>query len=189
MKNTKQKIIDTAIEIFNDDYSSTLEKVAERSEVTRRTLHRYFTDRSDLLKACQLEMQENCGTSIAKAINSSEDPLMQLEQVLYAGIDCGSKYSFLQKLYQQQDDLSQKKDEGYDAYDDIFSQTMSIILELQQQKVISSNLTLPWISLFLNGIITTTILSSTTGSVARNDIKNFAWYSFSKGIGIDPGNN
>ena len=185
MKNTKQKIIDTAIEIFNDDYSSSLEKVAERSEVTRRTLHRYFTDRNDLLKACQLEMQENCKANITNAINSSENPLIQLEQILYASIDCGSKYSFLHKLHQQQDHQHQKDDKDCAAYDDTFSKTTSIILELQNRKIISPDITLAWITLFLSGIITTTILSSTTGSVARNDIKNFAWFSFSKGIGIN----
>jgi len=185
MKNTKQKIIDTAIDIFNDDYSSSLEKVAEQSEVTRRTLHRYFTDRNDLLRACQLEMQENCKTNINLAINSSEDPLIQLEHILYASIDCGSKYSFLHKLHQQQDHQHQKDNKDCAAYDDTFSKTTSIILELQKQEIINSDLTLAWITLFLSGIITTTILSSTTGAVARNDIKNFAWFSFSKGIGIN----
>lgn len=185
MKNTRQKIIDTAIEIFNDDYSSSLEKVAERSEVTRRTLHRYFTDRNDLLGACQQEMQENCRANITNAINRSEDPLMQLKYVLYASIDCGSKYSFLHKLHHQQDHQHQKDDKDCAAYDDTFSKTTSIILELQKQEIISPDLTLAWITLFLNGVISTTILSSTTGSVARNDIKNFAWFSFSKGIGIN----
>ncbi|MBB6270140.1 AcrR family transcriptional regulator [Pedobacter cryoconitis] len=185
MKNTKQKIIDNAIEIFNDDYSSSLEKVAERAEVTRRTLHRYFTDRTDLLKACQQEMQENCKTNITNAINSSADPLVQLERILYASIDCGSKYSFLQKLHHGQDHVHEKSDKDCAAYDHTFNKTTSIILELQKQGIISPTLTTPWITLFLSGIINTTILSSTTGSVARNDIKSFAWFSFSKGIGIN----
>ncbi|QNK63530.1 TetR/AcrR family transcriptional regulator [Pedobacter sp. PAMC26386] len=185
MKNTKQKIIDTAIEIFNDDYSSSLEKIAERAEVTRRTLHRYFTDRNDLLRACKQEMQENCRANITAAVNSSTDPLIQLEQVLYASIDCGSKYSFLHKLHQQQDHQHQKEDEDCAAYDDTFLQTTTLILTLQKQGIISSNLTQGWIILFMRGIITTTILSATTGSVAINDIKNFAWFSFSKGIGIN----
>ncbi|PIH03146.1 hypothetical protein CS542_02775 [Pedobacter sp. IW39] len=56
-------------------------KVAERA-VTRRTLHRYFTDRNDLLKACHLEMQHKCKVNITNAINSSEDPLIQLERFI-----------------------------------------------------------------------------------------------------------
>lgn len=184
MKDTKQKIIDTAIEIFNDDYSSALEKVAERAEVTRRTLHRYFTDRNDLLKACHLEMQNKCKLNITNAINSSEDPLIQLERVLYASIDCGSKYAFFQKLHQYQGHQHQKEDEDCATYDQTFSPTTAVIRELQKREIISPNLTLAWINLFMSGIITATIQSSTSGAVAKNDIKDFAWFSFSNGIGI-----
>ncbi|RAJ35787.1 TetR/AcrR family transcriptional regulator [Pedobacter cryoconitis] len=185
MKDTKQKIIDTAIEIFNDDYSSALEKVAERAEVTRRTLHRYFTDRNDLLKACHLEMQLKCKTNITHAIESSEDPLIQLERVLYASIDCGSKYAFFQKLHQYQGHQHQKEDEDCATYDQTFSPTTAVIKELQKREIISPNLTLAWINLFMSGIITATIQSSTSGAVAKNDINSFAWFSFSNGIGIN----
>ncbi|MEJ7658919.1 MAG: helix-turn-helix domain-containing protein [Hymenobacter sp.] len=49
MPDTQQHIVEAAIRVFNEDYSAPLEKVAERAGVTRRTLHRHFAGRDELL--------------------------------------------------------------------------------------------------------------------------------------------
>ena len=48
-RSTEQIIVEAAILVLNEDYSAPLEKVAERAGITRRTLHRYFTGREELL--------------------------------------------------------------------------------------------------------------------------------------------
>jgi AcrR family transcriptional regulator len=53
---TRQDIIDRAIVLFNKDMSLSLEKVAKKAGVTRRTLHRYFRDREELIKSSSDEM-------------------------------------------------------------------------------------------------------------------------------------
>src|SRR5688572_26757209 len=98
MEVTRQKIVDAAIYIFNEDHSASLETVAEKAGVTRRTLHRYFKDRPHLLESCTADMVASCKAAMAAAYASSPDPVKQLEQMLYAGIACGSKYAFLHKL-------------------------------------------------------------------------------------------
>jgi len=183
MEATGQKIIDAAIEVFNIDLSANLEAVAEQAGVTRRTLHRYFKDRAELMEACQAEMQGKCRTAMMAAINSSTDPLVQLENTLYAGINCGSKYAFLDKL-QQHPPYRQMPDAPEGEFDEVKKRWFAIIAELQKQDTISAELTPAWIFVLFGSMVTTTINALNSGNVARNDIKRFAWFSFSRSLGI-----
>jgi len=183
MEATGQKIIDAAIEVFNIDLSANLEAVAEQAGVTRRTLHRYFKDRTELMEACQAEMQGKCRTAMMAAINSSTDPLVQLENTLYAGINCGSKYAFLDKL-QQHPPYRQMPDVPEGEFDEVKKRWFAIIAELQKQDTISAELTPAWIFVLFGSMVTTTINALNSGNVARNDIKRFAWFSFSRSLGI-----
>jgi len=54
---TKERIIDAAIEVFNEDLSAPLQKVADVAGVTRRTLHRYFKGREELVSVCENKME------------------------------------------------------------------------------------------------------------------------------------
>lgn len=183
MEATGQNIIDAAIEVFNTDLSANLEVVAEHAGVTRRTLHRYFKDRAQLMEACRAEMQGKCRITMMAAINSSTDPLVQLEQSLYAGINCGSKYAFLDKL-QQHPPYRQMPDEPEGEFDDVKKHWFAIIAQLQKQGTISAELTPSWIFTLFGSMVTSTINALGSGNVARNDIKRFAWFSFSRSVGI-----
>ncbi len=184
MEVTQQKIIDAAIVTFNDDLSAPLETVADQAGVTRRTLHRYFGDRAQLLDACKAEMQARCQAAMTAAYRSSNDPLRQLELMLYAGIDCGYKYAFLRKLHRRTryPDVPENA-EGVE-YDTIMGKWRALVASLQQQEIISRQLTIPWIFALFDGMINSTIDALRSGDIARNDIKKFAWFSFSRSIGI-----
>ncbi|WP_233268702.1 TetR/AcrR family transcriptional regulator [Mucilaginibacter lacusdianchii] len=185
MEPTQQKIVEAAIFVFNDDLSATLETVADRAGVTRRTLHRYFKDRTDLMISCQSVMQKSCKEAMAKAINSSQDPLKQLELTLYASIDCGSKYSFLNKLHQRPEHHHAHENKDCAEYDNITQQWYGIIEKLQYQQIITHTLTNTWIFFLFTGMVNTAIAALNSGNVAPNDIKRFAWLSFSRSIGIE----
>ena len=49
MKNTKQKIINSAITLLKQDLNCSLEEISENANVSRRTLHRHFKGKEDLL--------------------------------------------------------------------------------------------------------------------------------------------
>ncbi len=184
MEITERKIIDAAIVTFNDDLSASLETVAERAGVTRRTLHRYFKDRTQLLEACTSEMQASCRAAMTAAYGSSSDPLRQLELMLYAGIDCGYKYAFLKKLYQRTRYQDAGEATAGVAYDTIMDKWRALVVSLQKQEIISPQLTTPWVFALFDGMINSTIDALRSGDIARNDIKKFAWFSFSRSIGI-----
>lgn len=182
MEETAQKIIDAAVFIFNDDLSASLDAVAGRAGVTRRTLNRYFKERAQLIESCKTEMINTCERAMTNAYNSSANPLKQLEMMLYAAIDCGYKYAFLNKLRWQ--NLPEPAGNDNTQMDNVKQKWYSLITILQKKKIVDKNLTLEWILVLFGGMVNTTIDALRSGSVAKNDIKKFAWSSFSRSIGI-----
>ncbi len=180
---TSQRIIDSAITVLNEDFYAPLDMIAEKAGVNRRTLHRYFKDRTSLIDACWADMMQTWHHAMLKAYNSSTDPVAQLEEMLYAGIDCGVKYAFLNTLQTKYFNEKPKAAEN-EAYEQAKNNWFSLVPELQRQKLISDSLSVAWIRMLFVNMINTTIQALQSGDVAPNDIKKFAWYSFSRSIGL-----
>lgn len=187
--NTQQKIIDTAISVLNENFSATFEDIAVRCGINRRTIHRYFKNRNELLEACNRNMMEAWELATIKACKSSEDPLVQLEHLLYEGIDSGTKYAFLIKLNDDVQSFSTAyKSEQSESYFKIRNQLFKAIQELQKEKVIDNQFPLPWIKILFTSVISATITAFRSGDIAHNNVKKLAWQSFSRSIGIQLNN-
>jgi len=184
MQDTQQHIVEAAIRVFNEDYSAPLEKVAEKADVTRRTLHRYFKGREELLACCEQEMRRSCNLAMTAALDSSDNPLTQLEHMLYAGVECGAKYSFFSKLHTRPEHHHSTHNAECAAYDTMFSRYRAVISKLQEQGTISPHITAEWVMMLFSGVVAATINADSFGAVAKNSLKQFAWFSFSKGIGL-----
>lgn len=184
MQETRQKIIDAAILIFNDDQSAPLEKVAEKAAVTRRTLHRYFKDRHELLTVCSKDIRKRCSEAMAAALDSSDRPLTQLEQLLYAALDCGAKYAFFHKLHGSEGHQHHGDNDDCTAYDTMHQRFLRLIMQLQDADTITRHVTPSWIHAFFTGVVNTALKADAMGEVAKQSQKQFAWFSFSKGIGV-----
>lgn len=182
MKDTKQNIIDAAIKIFNEDLSAPLETVAEQASVTRRTLHRYFAERQDLVNACQNTMQESCREAMEAVYRNFEDPLERFEHILYAAIDCGVKFSFLHRLHNNEHHSHSQHNKECKNYDRTFNKFKSALEDLHNAGWLDENLTMEWVEMLVTGIVTAAINSERAGNVARINIKKFAWHSLRKGI-------
>ncbi|MGI4834778.1 MAG: TetR/AcrR family transcriptional regulator [Janthinobacterium lividum] len=185
MRNTKQHILDAAIRVFNEDYSAPLETVAEQAGITRRTLHRYFAGRDELLASCARDLQRSCQQAMFQALASATCPLAQVENMLYAALDCGAKYAFLSKLHtrpERQQPPGQQTDQA--VYEALHTRWRTVIAELQSQGSINPQLSIDWIFLLLSGIVSTALAAQAAGTVARQQVRQFAWFSFSKGIGL-----
>lgn len=182
--DTQQRIVEAAIAVFNDDLSAPLERVAEKAMVTRRTLHRYFRDRTDLITACGNLIQKSCSMAMEAALNSSDRPLEQLEQMLYAGIDCGVKYAFFHKLHNREGHQHQQQKQGCAEYDAMYKLYQKVVAKLQKEGIVSRYITAEWIFMFFTGVIGVTVNADANSVIAEQSLRKFAWYSFSKGIGV-----
>lgn len=174
---TLQKILDSAIEVLNEDFSASIDVIADRAGLSRRTLHRYFKDRAALIDACLADMMQTWEKAMLQACSSIQDPVKQLEAMLYAGIDCGAKYAFLQKLSRQPASVNT-------TYTSARDQWFGLIPQLQQQKLVSDKVDAAWIRLLFIQMIHTTIEAYRSGDIAPNEIKKLAWYSFRRSIGM-----
>lgn len=183
-RSTEQTIIEAAILVFNEDFSAPLEAVAERAGITRRTLHRYFTGREELLTCCVRDMQRSCREALGQALASSSDPSVQLEHILYASVDCGAKYAFFNKLHTRPEH-HHAPGQAADCteYDALQADCRAVIAQLQQAGRISAHLTIEWVLLLLSGVVKTTIEARLAGA-AGPYLKQFAWFSFGRGIGL-----
>ena len=184
IQDTRQSIVDAAIEVFNEDLSAPLEKVADKAGTTRRTLHRYFKDRKELMDCCEAEMQRACKIANNNAYNASDDPLERLENMFYAALSCGTKSAFLNKIHSRQDHRHNHRDKNCSKYDETVSLWKSHLTVMQEKGLINKELTICWINALFNSIVSATICAQVTASTDDESRREFAWYSFSKGIGL-----
>jgi AcrR family transcriptional regulator len=182
-EDTRLAIIDSAINVFNEDFSATLEKVAERAGVTRRTLHRYFKDRKELMDSCECAVLRACFTANHAAYHASDDPMQKLKNMFYAGMDCGIKYTFLHKIHHLDGHAHHSSKPNCSDFDKAFNLWKDHLLFLQGKGMISTQLTVEWIQLFFRGIVSASVQAQDKGTPVQESRK-FAWYSFSKGIGV-----
>lgn len=183
-QHTEQTIVEAAILVFNEDYSTPLEKVAERAGVTRRTLHRHFASREELLNRCARDMQRSCRQALGQALASSDNPLVQLENMLYASVECGAKYALFHKLHTRAEHHHAPGQTADCAeYDALQANCRAVLTKLQQQGHISTQLTVEWVFLLLSGVVKATLEAREQGT-AEPYLRQFAWFSFSKGIGL-----
>ena len=183
MINARAKIIAAAVTCFLRNESDTLEKVAEEAGVSRRTLHRYFENRQDLLESCKNEMLNSCNQAMIEAYESDEDPVTKLRKMLFAGIEQGANYAFIKRIYKRSNfsDVNTKKE--FES-DNVKAKWLKIIKDLQEERRINHELTIPWIFDLFGAIIETSIYAVEAGDVARNDSTEFAWVSFKGAIGL-----
>ncbi|MAZ28211.1 MAG: TetR family transcriptional regulator [Cytophagaceae bacterium] len=182
MTDTKKRIIESGIKIFNEDLSAPLQKVADNAEVTRRTLHRYFKDRNELVEVCKQAIDSSCKKAMIAAIQSSDEPIIQLERMLYAGIDCGAKYSVFYKLHQSKDHKHTHQNKNCVDYDYIYNQFQGIIIELQKKGRVNLVMSPEWIQVLHSGIIESTVNARETTTKSFEEIKELAWISYIKAI-------
>lgn len=180
---TREKLIQSAVVTLNNNESATIEEIANVAGVTRRTVHRYFKDRSKLVQECKDTMLTACNLKMSQAYNSSDQPAIQIEYMFYAALDVGIQYCFVKKLFQRDQyiDLAKDPERGFD---DVKANWFKLVELLQKEERIDKMLPAVWIYNLFGGIIDIAIQAQQAGDVARNDIKKLSWISFKRSIGL-----
>ena len=182
--NKDKVILYHAISVLNEDFSASIEKIANAAQVNKRTLYRYYKDRDTLISACYANMLDTWYEAMLAAYNGDAHPIKQLEQMLYAAIDCGVKYLFLSAVESKDGNNDIHRTEKFIAYEKARDKWFGIIPELQEKNVIDRQLSGPWIRLLFVNTVRTSVQALKAGDVAQNDLKRLAWLCFSRSIGI-----
>jgi TetR/AcrR family transcriptional repressor of lfrA len=86
---TRKAILEAAMTVLADNPAASLSDIAAVAGVGRSTLHRYFAERADLIRALALHVHELSNAAIVEAEPECGPPLMALRRVVEAHLDLG----------------------------------------------------------------------------------------------------
>lgn len=180
MNKTQKKILSAAFDILAQDFSASLDKIAESAGVTRMTLHRHFNSRDSLLEATGLEMIRLGNQIIDDAITKHESPREQLREIVMQASQMGERFHFLIHASEEMD---------YEMLgvliQELDNRMTEIIEALRDKGLIRKDVPNAWIIHLYGGILTAAWSSLRDGAVAPRDVPLLAWQTFTQGIFID----
>jgi TetR/AcrR family transcriptional repressor of lfrA len=92
---TRRAILDAAMSVLAEQPTASLGDIATAAEVGRSTLHRYFAERSDLLRELALHVHELSNAAIAHAEPDCGPPVEALRRVVECQLDLGPIVPFV----------------------------------------------------------------------------------------------
>jgi TetR/AcrR family transcriptional repressor of lfrA len=92
---TRRAILEAAMVVLAENGTASLADIASAAEVGRSTLHRYFPERSELLKALALHVHGLSNAAIARAEPECGPPLEALRRVVESQLDLGPIVPFV----------------------------------------------------------------------------------------------
>ncbi|GLP79092.1 TetR/AcrR family transcriptional regulator [Mycobacterium antarcticum] len=92
---TRKAILDAAMVVLGDNPGASLGDIATAAEVGRSTLHRYFAERSDLLRALALHVHALSNAAIEHAEPDCGPPEEALRRVVECQLDLGPIVPFV----------------------------------------------------------------------------------------------
>ena len=181
--NTRERIINAAIEVLSSDYSATTQKIADKAEVSRRTLVRHFESKQDLIRIVAIHIMTDYYNKVKSALNNSNQPKDRLQVLFYGCIDCGSQLGFLKALIDQSE--LGKDSDLFSDFSDLMTVFNNILEELKKDDIISPHITVGWAEYAFHGLAEGASMALRDGAVASRDIHKMAWNSFWKSIKKD----
>jgi TetR/AcrR family transcriptional repressor of lfrA len=92
---TRKAILDAAMTVLAQDTGASLGDIATAAEVGRSTLHRYFPERTDLLRALALHVHALSNAAIEHAEPDCGPPVEALRRVVECQLDLGPIVPFV----------------------------------------------------------------------------------------------
>lgn len=92
---TRTAITAAALAAWARDFTASLTDIAERADVSRSTLHRYFPERQDLVDAVLLESLQTLDTIARAAADGTRSPLDHLIYLLRSFVEADDSVIFL----------------------------------------------------------------------------------------------
>jgi TetR/AcrR family transcriptional regulator, repressor for lfrA len=92
---TRRAILDAALSVLSDNPGAPLADIAEAADVGRSTLHRYFPERTDLIRALALHVHALSSAAIAAAEPACGPPVAALRRVVESHLEIGAIVGYI----------------------------------------------------------------------------------------------
>ncbi|MBB5791728.1 TetR family transcriptional regulator [Jiangella mangrovi] len=94
-QRTRRAILEAAASLWARDFSASLGDIADRAEVSRSTLHRYFPERQMLVDGLLLDSQTRLEAAWNAAVAVSGTAMEMIENIMSAIVDLADRILFL----------------------------------------------------------------------------------------------
>jgi len=181
MNETKNKILQSAISIWGKNLAATLDDIAIHAGISRRTLHRHYSGRDDLMDSVFNLIIDEYLIQLKLIIQKTTCDKEKLKAFLQFDINSGKRYNVFCQLrkaeYAEIETENESFIELYDIYQGLFKR-------LQDDRKISKDLSLQWIEIFYLTVVETSLRSIDSG-LNKDDCLKMAWLSLWNGIKTD----
>lgn len=178
MNDTKTKILSAAIKIFSSDPTASMEEIAESINLSRRTLHRYFSGKSELITEIIAYASSLCLQKTKASLQSSIDPINQLNAMFLSDIECGYQFRFLYKYR----DSHQGMEEESNDFKEMMLLFRDLLKNIQDNNLSCPQLTLDWIESLYFSTIDAAINLIIHDNSREKKIIEMAWRSYFNAI-------
>ena len=175
----QEAVLDAAIRVLLANNGASLNEIAAAAGIGRTTLHRYFTNREELLQALNEMAILDAERAIAES-RLEEGPVVEaIERVVQGLLPIGHRFQFL--LREGDIQMSKDMEARWTHLEDLFDQLMR---RGQQEEVLRRDLPARWLNDSLTALIFVAWEGIHNGHIAPRDAPRLIMTTFLAGTGI-----
>ncbi|MEW2354193.1 TetR/AcrR family transcriptional regulator [Spirillospora sp. NPDC029432] len=186
---TRRAILGAAASLLARRRGATLAEIAEAADVGRSTLHRYFPDRDELMRAVVDDSVEAIGRSVEGAAIGDGPPLEAMRRLVAAMVESGDRIMFLwgdPRVLEEYGprarwgDAAEEDCEGDERFAD--DPVLDLIRRGQAEGVFDAELSPEWIQHTLWSLVFTGVEDADKGLLPRHGVTATVIRTFENGI-------
>lgn len=178
MNKTKHIILVSAIEILGKNINASLDDIAVFANISRRTLHRHFSGREDLINSVLAFLLEEYLENIKKALRGRVELTHKLNSLLINDIESANKYLVFSQL-RDLHKTNYTKDNP--QIKELLSIYFQLFEQLKVQEKVSDPISLEWLKVFYSAVVEAAIKSIQAGQ-DKDECLKMAWLTLWNGI-------
>ncbi|HEX2316251.1 MAG TPA: TetR/AcrR family transcriptional regulator [Thermomonospora sp.] len=177
---TRRAILSAAARVLARDRTATLADIAEEADVGRSTLHRYFSDRQELIEAAVEDAFGRIEQAVRDAAPDQGPPLEAMRRLVAAHVDVGEQLVF---LFGDPQMLETHTKEGLRDRPSAAENTMvDLIRRGQAEGVFDPEVDVEWIQQVLWALVYTGLEAAAQGLLPRHGVTATVIRTFENGI-------
>ncbi len=178
MKNTKENIIQAAVSLLENDKNCSLEEIATKAEVSRRTLHRYFDGKEELIIAVFDTLAEKYYKGIMEIIGERKPVIETIKDLFSYELKMFSNYSTIYFLYERFKSKYKFEDEYLEKVE---VEGLKIFCKLCEEGHCNQTVDAQWVNAYFDSIIHLGDNQIKNG-IDYNTVEKTIWELFWNGI-------
>lgn len=178
MIETKSQILQSAITVWGRNLAATLDDIAKDTGISRRTLHRHYSGRDDLMDSVFNFIIDEYLMHLKRIIEKTPSDKEKLKAFLQFDINSSKKYLVFCQL--RKSEYAHMETEN-DNFIEMYSIYQGLFKRLQDEQKISKDLSLQWIETFYLTLVESSDKIIDSG-FNKDECLKMAWTSLWNGI-------